>query len=304
MIKLLIILICLAAPAAAFYLFPGAAADLAIKIQRAMLGLKQQRVNSLGCNIEYLSGGEGEPLVLLHGFGADKEYWVWPFKYLRRHFRIISPDLPGFGQSGRDPEAGYTVYDQVERVHNFTQAIGLKSYHLGGNSMGGNIAGIYAARYPDEVKSLWLLAPGGVLSALPSEREELLERNENILVVDSKEGFDRLMDFCFVKQPHIPGPIKRVLIERSIADHDWHAKIFQDLFDHPASLETALKDLPVPTLILWGHQDRLLHVSGAQILKSIMPNAQAIVMPDTGHMPMMEKPKETAEHYLRFHGLV
>jgi len=224
-------------------------------------------------------------------------------KYLTPHLRVIAPDLPGFGDSTRDPNARYAISDQVERVHAFAQALRLDSFHLGGNSMGGTIAGAYAARYPHEVKTLWLLAPGGVRSAEPSELQELMARGENPLFIRDADGFERLLDFVFVERPYIPRPIARYLAEQGVRNRPFNEKISADLNGDPLALEATVKGLSVPALIVWGARDRLVHVSGARILGSVMPDAKVVVMPNVGHIPMVEKPAETAAELLRFLGI-
>jgi pimeloyl-ACP methyl ester carboxylesterase len=287
---------------ALYFMFPGLAFTLAVKAERYAGGLEQYEVNIAGHRIPYLSGGRGEPLVLLHGFGADKDNWTRIAKYLNPYFRIIAPDLPGFGESSRDATARYAVADQVERVRAFVKALKLRSFHLGGNSMGGLIAGAYAARYPSDVETLWLLAPAGVTWAKKSELTERMEKGDNPLFIDTVEDFDGLLDFAFVTPPNIPGPIKGFLAKRAVKNRAFNAKIFHDLKENPLALEPLLKGLPVPTLIVWGDKDRLLHVSGAALLKSMMPKAEAIVMKNMGHLPMVEKPQKTAADFLAFHG--
>ena len=93
---------------------------------------------------------------------------------------MIAPDLPGFGESSLDPDGDYTIPTQVEWVKTFIQALGIKSLHLGGSSMGGAIAGAYASRYPNDLKSLLLISPGGVASSELSEMFHLIEEgNQN-----------------------------------------------------------------------------------------------------------------------------
>jgi len=297
------VLLCVIALLIAFYfLLPGLAFTLAVKAERYAGGLDQHDINIAGHYIPYLTGGRGEPLVLLHGFGADKDNWTRVAKYLNPHFRIIAPDLPGFGESSRDATARYAVADQVERVRAFVRALKLESFHLGGNSMGGLIAGGYAARYPGDVKSLWLLAPAGVTWAKKSELAERIEKGDNPFLVDNVGAFDGLLDFVFVERPFIPGPIKGYLAKRAVENRDFNSKIFRDLNEHPLALEPLLKGLPLPTLIVWGDKDRVLHFSGAAILKSIMPKAKAILMKNMGHLPMVERPQKTAADFLTFHG--
>ncbi len=285
---------------AVLYLFPGFVLSLAVRADRTAAGLEERTVQAAEHRIQYLSGGSGETLVLLHGFAANKDNWTRVAAYLTPHFRVIAPDLPGFGESSRDAQARYAVSDQVERLHAFARALGLARFHLGGNSMGGWIAGAYAAGYPRQVQSLWLLAPGGVASAQASELAQHLAQGENPLIVNRPEDFDTMFEFAAVIRPWIPGPIKRYLAEQAMRQRDFNAKVVRDLAETPLSLEPLLQDHPVPALIVWGEQDRILHVSGAAILAGLMPNAQAVVMPHTGHIPMIERPQETAERFLRF----
>ena len=169
--------------------------------------------------------------------------------------------------------------------------------------MGGNIAGVYAAQHPENVISLWLLAPGGVASADPSEmKKELDAGKSNPLVVESVEDYNRLLDFVFVKKPFIPGPMLNQLAKDAIRNRPLNQKIFKQISvaGKTTDLESALNGSVVPTLIVWGANDRVLHYSGAKILESVMPQAQVAIMEGVGHLPMIEKPEETAEIYLSF----
>jgi len=296
----LVMLLCLIG---IYFLFPGAMLDLLRALERRAGGLNQHSINVDGLRIAYLEGGKGDALVLLHGFGANKDNWTRFAKHLTPHFRVIAPDLPGFGESSAHPEADYTIRVQVERVKALVRALRITSLHLGGSSMGGNIAGAYASNYAEEVKSLLLLAPGGVTSAEPSEMfRRLREGKPNPLVAKSAEDYEHLLDFVFVKRPFMPRAIKKYLIQEAIEHQPLNSKIFKQLLssrDVPP-LEVLLNGLPIPTLIVWGAHDRVLHVSGAKILEAVMPKAKAEVMDAVGHLPMIEKPKETARMYLSF----
>ena len=286
---------------AVYYLVPEAVYAFLIKAQRTAAGLKRHRIDVAAMRFYYLEGGRGEALVLLHGFAANKEHWTRIGRHLTPHFRVIAPDLIGFGESSRAPDGDYTIRAQVARLDALVEALGIASFHLGGSSMGGHIAGAYAAAYPHKVKSLLLIAPGGVVTAEPSEMQRrLMAGGENPLVAGSVADFDRTMDFVFDEPPFVPRPVKLTLVREAIDRRSLNIEIFEQIRQslEIAPLEDLLKGRTVPALIVWGAQDRVLHVSGAVVLAAAMPNARTVVMEATGHLPMIEKPRETAEAYL------
>ena len=93
--------------------------NAAIRAQRAKAGLTEKVVSVDGHDVVYLDGGSGDPLILLHGFGANKDNWTRIAPLLSPHFRLIIPDLPGFGDSTRDPKAHYDTDSLVARLKYF-----------------------------------------------------------------------------------------------------------------------------------------------------------------------------------------
>ena len=271
-----------------------------IGLQRKLAGLKTRQVTIDGHELVYLDGGRGDPLLLIHGFGADCDAWPLLAMHLNQRFRIVAPDLPGFGDSSRRPEASYSLDDQLARLEAFAAALGLDRFHLAGNSMGGYLAAHYAARHPEQVMSLWLLAPAGVSTAEESELQQMLARGENPLLVESEADFRRLLSMCVAKSQYVPGAVIKALAARAISDKAFHNKLFDELFASASPLEGVLEGLSVPTLIQWGDEDRLLHVSGAQVLHRLLPNSQLCLMHHTGHVPMREDPRGSARAFLDF----
>jgi abhydrolase domain-containing protein 6 len=278
--------------------------NAAVRAQRAKAGLTEKRIRIDGHELVYLDGGSGETLVLFHGFGANKDNWIQIAPLLAPHFRLIIPDLPGFGDSTRDPSARYDADSQLGRLKSFVDELGFGPMHLGGNSMGGYLAALYSARYPADVKSQWLLAPAGVEDAQSSDLFHYLERGENPLLISDVSDFKRLMGMCFTKVPYVPKAFQRCLCERNMREHDFNEKIFSEIFEVPPALEKELKACATKTQILWGDSDRILHVSGAALLAKLIEGAQSVVIPQMGHCPMLERPRETADLYLKFHGLI
>src|SRR5471030_326875 len=158
-----------------------------------------------GTHIAYLEGGTGAPLVLVHGFGADKDNFTRISRWLVPHYRVIAPDLVGFGESSHLPDADYHYAAQAARLYEFVQALGLARVDIGGNSMGGAIAMSYAAQHPKEVGSLWLIDAAGIPEAPPSELARIIQSGgPNPLMVETREDYPRMLAFALVDKPWIP----------------------------------------------------------------------------------------------------
>lgn len=297
-IAVLLLLVALAA--ALYWWTPGLLYDATMAVARRAARLRPAEVRHAGERIAYLAGGAGEPLVLLHGFGANKDHWTLIARQLTPHCRVIAPDVPGFGDSSRVAQASYGLEAQLARLEGFVDALGLTRFHLGGNSMGGYLAAHFAARHPERVTSLSLLAPAGVMSAPPSELLTAIAAGDNPLLVSDAAAFERLSALCFVKAPPMPARFKQVLAHRAVAESPFNAKLFTDLFTAPLALEQALAGLSVPTLVVWGDGDRVLHPAGLEILRTVMPTAECVLMREMGHVPMVERPAEVTAALQRF----
>ena len=284
-----------------YFVFPGKALVFFALLERAASGLEEKSVVVDGNRWVYLEGGEGPPLVLVHGFGGDKDNWTRVARSLTPHYRVIIPDLLGAGDSDKPLDRDYDIFSQAQGLRGFVHAMGPKRIHIGGNSMGGAISAVYAARWADEVDSVWLLNPGGVKTEARSEMRQMLEAGkDNPLVVETADDIRRLMQFTMSNPPPLPDRIataigKRALERRAMNDH-----IFPQLATSEELVMAAAPAILAPTLIVWGEQDRVLHPDGAVVLNKRIPNSRVIMMPDTGHLPMIEFPEQTAQDYLEF----
>ncbi len=278
---------------------PGALLQAVMRQERGAASLTEHTMTWGEHTIVYLDGGDprGAPVVLLHGFSADKDNWTRMAKTLGpAGYRIIAPDLPGHGLSSRIPSHTYGIESQVAFVEHLRAELGLETMHLGGNSMGGHISALYGARHPERVRSLALLNPGGVTSPVPSERNRILEETgENPLLVTSVEDYDRLLAFVFHTPPTLPTAVKQYFADRAVATRDFNDKIHDDIKgDGYVALEPLLPSVQAETLVLWGDTDRVLHPSGAEVFGELLPRAEVVMMKDMGHAPMIERPAETA----------
>lgn len=282
------------------YLTPEQATRLAIDAERWRSGLVRREIDLPdGLHYVYLEGGQGEPLMLLHGFGANKDTFVRVARFLVPHYRVIAPDHIGFGESAHPLEADYAPAAQMERLRALAQALGVKRVHLGGSSMGGHIAMIYAAVHPTEVASLWLLDPSGARSGPRSELQKIISATgRNPLMAGSEDEFAGIFAFVMSDPPFIPRPLLDVMAQERIRNFILEGSIFKQIESN--SVEERVTGMATPALIVWGDQDRAIHVAAAGILHKLMPHSQVIIMPGIGHLPMIERPRLSADDYLRF----
>jgi pimeloyl-ACP methyl ester carboxylesterase len=279
---------------------PSVAATIGLAIERRLARLAWDSASIPGAEMPYLEGGHGETIVLLHGFGADKDNFIRLAVHLTRHYHVVIPDLPAFGEASRYPDADYSIAAQATNLHAFLYKLGLDRVHLGGSSMGGFIATEFAARYPERVASLWLLSAAGTAAGLNSELERQYAATGLVpWLVPDLAAFERLLIATTARTPFLPSSTRRRLALRGAADFDLHKKVMRQLQDSPF-LEARYFRIEAPALIVWGTADQIHNAGGADALQAIMPNSRVIRMPGIGHLPMVEAPRRCAMDYLAF----
>ncbi|MDN3397763.1 MULTISPECIES: alpha/beta hydrolase [Psychrobacter] len=243
----------------------------------------------------------GEPLLLIHGFGGNKDNFTRIASQLEGYHLII-PDLLGFGESSKPMTADYRSEAQATRLHELLQAKGVASnIHVGGNSMGGAISVAYAAKYPKDVKSLWLVDTAGFWSAGISKSLEGATLENNPLLVNNKEDFYKMFDFVMYKPPYLPKSVKAVFAQERIANKELHAKILEQIVtDSVEERAKVIAQYNIPTLVVWGDKDQVIKPETVKVIKEIIPQSQIIMMPEVGHVPMVEALDQTADDYKTF----
>lgn len=275
-----------------------------LQSQEGIAGLRRAEAAIDGQRISYLDNGRttaARTVMFVHGFGDSSASWMFMARLFRDgDYRVIIPDLPGFGRSSRNPDADYGYAAQANRLFLLLQSLKVGSVHLVGNSMGGGVVGQMALMKPQAVASLTLIDAAGVHTRATDLDREVL-KGSNFLIPKAPEDLPRLLEFAMAKRPVMSQPIIDYMAERAVADHALHNRIFyQVLMPGVGFLTLSLADIKTPTLVVWGENDRLLHVENGRVFQRYIPGARLLVLPGIGHMPMAEAPEETGLAILRF----
>ena len=248
-----------------------------------------------GMKIHYRDEGGGTPIVLIHGTGASLHTWNDWTKDLVKDYRVIRLDLPAYGLTGQDPQNRYSSKDYVDLLDAFLTELKVDQFHLVGNSLGGLISWLYASYHPEKVEKLVLLDPSG----FPFKNTPMVIKMAKTPVLNNFIRY--VTPRSFIEKNIQEVYYDPTLIKASTLDRYYDLTLYEgnrDAFIDRAFIEREdyrdrLSLIKAPTLILWGENDAWIPVSDAPKFKAAIENAQVVIMPETGHVPMEEKPKES-----------
>ena len=270
----------------------------ALRVERLLSSLSDETQVVENVEWHWSERGNGEAFVFLHGFAGNRNHWTRVARGLPFKVRLLIPDLPGFGDTTVDTEApDYGVDQQLLRLVKWLDRLNLRKVHIGGHSMGGRLAFLFASRFPDRVLSLYLMCPSGITEGRTSEfHKHLKETGVNLALPEDMEQFEALNQLAFQKLPWIPPPLYRQLARDLFVRRSEHERIWQHLKKPAMSLELLTASLPpVKITTVWGKEDRLLSPSVVPILKAALPTMTVNVLEDVGHMPLVEVPTLIAD---------
>ena len=271
--------------------------------QRIVAGLSQHELDAAGFRwvvAEREADVANAPtIVMIHGFTGSKENWYPVARELRDRYRLVIPDLPGWGESERKPDADYGFVAQAERVAAFIRAVSPgKPVVLLGHSMGGGIAALVAARHPELVSHVGLLDAAGVRFKDNRFGEEVLA-GKNPFAVTDDASLHAYLDVLFhdkSKAPSIPWPASVGYIRHRRADAAFEQSVLDEIGRGPERFlpgdEAA--NIHQPALLLWCRQDAVIDASALDLYAARMPQARKVLLEGCGHMSITEQPHNVA----------
>ena len=264
-------------------------------------------VNEL--QVHYREEGKGFPIVLIHGTASSLHTWNAWAKELKKTNRVIRLDLPAFGITGPNKDADYSIKGYTTFLHTFLEKLQLEKFHLAGSSLGGNIAWNYAAEYPTKVEKLILVAASGLptykpkpsifkLAKIPILSSLFLYVTPKILILKNlKEVYaddTKISDELLTRYHNMVLRVgnRQAFVDRAKADFKLDVK----------KNTNKLKRIQIPTLLIWGALDRWIPLDNGKRMDFLIPNSKLVVIPNSGHVPMEEHPKESLKILKSFLG--
>lgn len=240
-------------------------------------------------------------ILLLHGFGVSLHLWDDWARLLAPRFRVIRPDLPGFGLTGPDPTGDYSDERTIAVIAALLDDLGVARAHVIGSSMGGRYAWRFAADHPERVDRLVLMAPDGFSETGKDGKPPripwyfrllpwmLPERPLRKISATGYADPAALTDAIFTRTHDLlraPG-VRRAMLDRMAAMTR----------SDPTPI---LARITAPTLLLWGDTDRMIPHTHAADYERAIPHAETVVLPALGHAPMEEAPEASLAPVLDF----
>ncbi|MDA8640301.1 alpha/beta hydrolase [Flavobacteriaceae bacterium] len=257
-----------------------------------------------GLEVHYKDEGSGTPIILLHGTSASLHTWDgWTKELTKNNYRVIRMDLPAFGITGANKDNLYDLPSYSKFLTDFVNQLELDKFILAGNSLGGSISWHYTSSNPEKVQKLILLDPAGFpskkerplvfeLAEIPILNQILKHITPKSLIKDNLEQV--YFDDSKVTENLVDRYHQMILRKGSRAAFIERAKL--EVQDYTELLYT----IKSPTLIIWGEDDLWIPVEDGFKFKERMANSSLVIMKETGHVPMEEKPLESVALVLNF----
>jgi len=252
--------------------------------------MDKMKINNL--ELAYVRRGKGTPLVLLHGFPLDHHLWDDIASLLEDRFDLILPDLRGFGES-TTVDAPYSMDDYASDIAGLLDQLGIQKAVIAGHSMGGYVALAFARLYPARVSGLALIS-SQVLADPPDRKEGRYKSAADV----AEKGIGDVVEAMtskFTSDARLQTIARSIMEKQKPGAYIGALKAMAERTDSTSLLST----FKFPVMVVHGEADALIPVARAHEVKAALPDSYYVELKDTGHVPMLEAAKETAEALLR-----
>lgn len=256
------------------------------------IGIESRYVQVGPHRIRYLTGGEGPPLVFVHGVATQAADSAPLFRPLMKGRRLYAPDLLGYGKSDKPRNASYSVAMQAEIVRGFMDAAGLREADMIGVSMGGWVALRIAAERPERVRRLVLVSSAGLQYGTELTETSFSATNLDELRASFALQSDRL--------GWLPDFILRDMLRRSRQKAWVTRRSMRSMLAGDDLLDRKLERVRMPVLLVWGTNDRIVPFTLAAAMQREMPQARLVALEGCGHLAIIECRGEAMEAIVRF----
>jgi pimeloyl-ACP methyl ester carboxylesterase len=253
-----------------------------------------------GMQVHYRIEGEGFPIVLIHGTASSLHTWDAWTKELKKTNTIIRMDLPAFGLTGPNKTADYSIKSYTTFLDQFLNEIAIDSFHLAGNSLGGNIAWNYASEYPNKVDKLILVDASGLPTNKPQPAVFKMAKTPVVsnlfLYVTPKFFINKNMQEVYADDTKITDDLVSRYHKMALREGNRQAFIDRARMDFKLGSKAnidKLKSIRNSTLLIWGAQDNWIPLDNGKRMDSVMQNSKLVVLEYSGHVPMEENPEES-----------
>jgi len=253
---------------------------------------------NVSSSLTFTDEGQGLPLVLLHGFPLDKHMWDAQVSELSAHWRVIAPDLRGFGQSRS--QGPFSIADLADDVHITLSQLAALPCVLAGLSMGGYVALAFARKYLSDLRGL-ILVDTKAEGDTPEQREGRAKMIDLVHREGAKAVADQMLPKLVAEdvphtRPAIAAAVRKMaeLCPPTTIEHALAA-----MRDRPDQ-SPYLGSVKIPTLIIVGDVDAITPPPVAQKMQQGIPNSELVVIKGSGHMSTMEQPAQVNQAISRF----
>jgi len=249
-----------------------------------------------GQKIQYVETGSGPTVILLHGLGGSWQSWHFNIAALAEKYHVVVPDQIGFGKSDK-PFVNYRIRTYVDFLDQFCKQLKIERATLVGNSMGGWIAAMFTASFPDRVEKLVLEDAAGY--APPKDFDTRVYWGLN---PTTREGMKVLLAKVFYNKAFQTDAFIDQSIAARLAAGDGYTinSVTESIIRGEDFLDDIAKTIKRPTLIIWGRQDGLVPLAEGERFNKDIAGSKMFVIDQCGHVPNIEKPGEFNAAVLKF----